>query len=342
MSEVDRLQNYYPFTTQTAEVVAEVAERFRALNDWNELYSDFQADDSHAKLAEKTYTPAHGSPIKLVDIVPVEHDKTLMYHLPMGNSVDANMQARLITLSAVLPNTRIIAAGNPAQPFTDSGKLNQYQRKEVSSGNFRSTVDPILAYAHQERLERIDQVGFSYGADKALAAAILARCFDITPDSVIPMDPASVTPRTLFQLGADFLATNKYLSEYVDAAEFPAYIDARKVAGRKTGWLAGYGLGLMRQSNIAIAKGIATGNFEDKLSQALEHNPETRTSVVWGTESELAIDGIMQAATGQAQITFGQRVTVMPVEGQHHAMGDDVFLHAALVREGLSQSPHLS
>lgn len=338
MSEIDRLNNYHDFSVETTEAVAEVAERYRSYETWPELFSDFQSAASHAQLHEVEYTPARGFPIKIVDIVPTEIDTSLVYHLPMGNSIDQNMQARLLTLSAVLPNTRIIAAGNPAQPLTNSGRLTQQERNEVSRGRFRPTVDPILAYAHKEKIEQADQVGFSYGADKALAATLLTDYYDISTPKVVPMDPASVTPRTILQLGADFLATNKHLNDYVEATEFPAYIDARKVTGRKTGWLAGYGLGLTRQSNIAIARGITVGKFETRLAETLRHNPETHATLVWGTESELAINGIMHALAGRISDS-GQanQFTAMPVIGQYHAMGDDIFLHAALVHESLTK-----
>lgn len=123
MQNTERLSQYYEFDDTTLDVVTETAEKLRSFPDWNSMYSDFQSSRSHAHMHETTVSPQYGFPIKLIDIIPVEAESTMIYHLPMGNSIDENMQARLMALSTALPNTRIIASSNPAHPLAKGGKL---------------------------------------------------------------------------------------------------------------------------------------------------------------------------------------------------------------------------
>ncbi len=339
MENTERLSQYYKFDNTTLDVVEEIAEKLRSFPDWNSMYSDFQSSRSHAHMHETTASPQYGFPIKLIDIIPVEAESTMIYHLPMGNSVDENMQARLMALSTALPNTRIIASSNPAHPRVKGGKLPKSDRDRVSKGIFRDTIEPILFYAHNQKIDTADQVGYSYGADKAVSTASLANSFDIQTPNLIPIEPASVLPRSLGKLGCDFLSSNSELKRYVKASEMPAYDDARKIASRKQGGLIGYTIGLLRLSNVAISKGIASGKFEQNLTSVIRRYPETNSTLIWGTESELSINGIMKALSSRLDKTFGdQRFQSMPIEGGHHAMGDDIFLHTALVHQALNQT----
>lgn len=340
MDEAERLNKYYEFDSSTTEVVAEVAEELRSFDDWPELLSSFRSNNSHAHLHEVTTTPSYGFPIKIIDIVPVETESTMIYHLPMGNSVDENMQARLITLSKVIPNTRIIASGNPAQPFVKGGKITSSDRARVSRGIFRDTIDPILHYVHSQKIDSASQVGYSYGADKAVSATSLSHSFDIEPTTIIPMEPVSIKQRTLKQLGLDFLSSNQQLKHYVESANLPAYQNARRINNQRTAGLGGYTLGLLRASNLAIANGIACGEFEQHLTSALRNNPETNGVLIWGSESELAVNAIMQSMHKQMQYDkkINNLLDPLIVSGGHHAMGDDIFLHSALIHQALSDS----
>lgn len=62
-----------------------------------------------------------------------------------------------------------------------------------------------------------------------------------------------------------------------------------------------------------------------------------KAHLVWGTDSELATYGLMVKLTERLQAKFGvERVSSMEMIGQKHAMGDDVFLHTAMVLQNLS------
>lgn len=333
-SEIDRLKSYHNFSPETLDTVAEVAERYRAYKSWPEMYADFQSEHSHASLRHVRFAPLGGLLTEIVDIVPDDYDNTLLYHLPMGNAADPNMLTRLMVLSSTLPNTRIITESNPAQPLTNSGRLTSMQRAQVKNNNFRPTIEAILQYTHSQRVDSVTQTGPSYGADRSVAGHNIAYSYDINSTHVAPMDPASPETISVIELAKRFLSTNTHLSDYVNATECAAYLDARVEASRRTGGMAGYAMGLLRLSNLAILQGIAGGNFESRLQKSLERDPNSTATVIWGSESELAIDSLMSTiVSGIQDRGYQERVVGVPIIGQHHAMFDDIFLNAALVRE---------
>jgi hypothetical protein len=63
-----------------------------------------------------------------------------------------------------------------------------------------------------------------------------------------------------------------------------------------------------------------------------------RGDMIWGTLSELAINGYMLAITGRLIRRFGEhRVSVAQMQGQKHAMLDDIFLHGAIMLQSYNK-----
>ncbi len=335
MSEVARLQEYHDFSDETLAAVSEAAGTLRDLETWPQIGCEIK------KMSGQTqhYPPTQGNPIEVFDIMPKDPDQTVIYHLPMGNGVDPNMQTRLLTLAKVLPNTRIIAAGNPSVPASDSGILDRRDRQDVRTGNFEPAVSPVLEYSAKSGAEKVIQVGFSYGADKGIVATRVSEAYDLLTTNAILMEPASIRKRGRVALALAFMSTEKHLQEYVDQTDWAGYEDARELAAEQSGNLAGYVLGLLRASNIAIGSGIAKGRFENFAVRAALSNPELALDVIWGTESELSTDTAMrESAVFINGMVPDAKVRFTPIEGQYHAMGDDVFLHAALVHDALTKT----
>lgn len=337
MSEVERLQQYHDFSQDTLETVAEVADRHRAFDSWVDEYNEF-TDGPQRQVVTRTYL-GEGShlEVEVVDIRPSEEKDTLFYHLPMGNSLDPNMLVRLHVLADVLPNTRILASSNPGGIGVRSGSLSYIERLKVARGDFLPTVEPLLRYAAWEKIESAKQVGFSYGADKALAGAHHSSSYDIEATDLVAMEPASIARRGLMDLGLAFGWSSRQLKRYIEAAKYPAYEDARKHALKATHGMANYlGGVIFRPTNNAISRGIGQGTLEARLDRLMDFRPETRVTLVWGSESELASDGLMLAMQARHEEEGRQKVDYMRIAGGHHAMGDDVFLHAALIHDAIN------
>jgi pimeloyl-ACP methyl ester carboxylesterase len=330
IDEAERLQTYHPFDQDVLDDVSEVAERQRSQT-WEEVRTQLPNTEY--------FTPDGGKTIEVLDIKPKGgHDQTQVYHAPMGNGLDENITTRIAALAASQPNTRIITVGNPGAPGQNSNKLKVAQLLGVWMGDLRAAVDPTLQYLAKNGVETATHIGYSYGADKAATAAQHAGQYDQEVPRGILMEPASVKKRSMIGLASDFGSSAKALDTYVQATASDAYREARKLADKRNHGLTGYVLGLARLSNIAISHALATDQFEHRVDKALSEQDEMKVDVVWGSESELSIDSLVLDIVDRLQTQYShRRVRGTVVHGQKHAMGDDIFLHAALILQSLKK-----
>jgi pimeloyl-ACP methyl ester carboxylesterase len=326
-AEIARLNAYYPFDTSIVEDVADVAEAHRRSN-WDDVQKMLPEPD--------TFIPASGHAIEVLDIIPpAGYDNTYVYHLPMGNGLDANMVTRMAVLSDVLPAARIIAVGNPTGPGKPTGKIPVGELPTVWQGDLYAAVKPTLEYIDTQGLGEVSHVGYSYGADRAAAAAHRSGAHDQRVLHGIFMEPAAVQKRSLLGLGVAFNSSAAALPGYVQAVDSHTYDRAREHASQTGHGLTGYTLGLMRLSNLAIAHALTRDTFPESVRGALNVQVDMHASVIWGTDSEVAPHQAMQGIVDQLQESSPGHVHPLVMEGQRHAMGDDIFLHAALVAQSI-------
>ncbi len=329
MSEQLRLKEYYPgFDESVVNAVAEVAQRQRS-SSWEQIRS---------KLPDNSVFSTENSSIELMDILPKDYDETWVYHLPMGNPLADHMQLRIATLAAAKPDKRIIAIGNPSGPGQSVGKIPAGSLRAVWKGNLRPTIDPVMRYLGSQQIEQATHIGFSYGAEKAAAASQYSEKYDQQVPSGLFMEPVAIKQRSLLGLGRDFNSTAAALEGYVKASASNPVEEANKRTAEKSHGLVGYALGLLRMSNIAIAHALTDEGFGDRVDNGLASQAEMQAHLVWGTESELATHGLMIKLANRLQAKFGvERVSTMEMVGQKHAMGDDIFLHTAIVLQNLNR-----
>jgi hypothetical protein len=325
MSEQERLGAYYPkFDEAVLDRVAEVAEKQRN-STWQTINGDLPDN--------QIFYPTNGKPIEILDILPQQdYDRTYIYHLPMGNPLAEHMRLRMATLSLAAPDKRIVAVGNPSDPRHGIGRLKFGDIPSVWAGDLRSTVDPILQYLGTQHVYLSTHIGYSYGAEKAATAALYADRYDLGVEQGVFMEPVSLKSRGLIELATDYSSTAPALRKYIDAAQTNAVYVANNLASEKSHGMLGYKLGLARLSNLAIAHALSKDYFEQRVQVALENQHDMRANLIWGSASELAINSLMVAVSQRLIDRFGaERVSPMVLEGQKHAMADDVFLHTAMV-----------
>lgn len=271
-------------------------------------------------------------PQEVIDIIPKEYDRTLVYSLPMGNPLDGNMRTMLSVLSLLNPNTRIISASNPGRPSHRYGGVSLRDMHRVASGDLSPITDPIHVYLQQEGIEQSVQVGFSYGADKAATMTQTAHEFDHEVTNAIFIEPAAVAARSLIQLGLDFQRSGELVEAYADKANSRALNEAlHKVRNEGLG-VTGFALGLVRPSNLAITGALSKDGFASRVSDALDSQPSMKASIIWGSESEIAVPENMRAITKALTKEYGNsRVKGVELPGQRHAMANDIYLHGAIV-----------
>jgi hypothetical protein len=324
MNTAERLQSYYHFNEAVIADVSEAMERQA-----NYSYPDFL--DFVGADSPKPYELDGYSTRQILDIRPSEHDdkQALIVHLPMAVPLDTNQRYQLASLANVMPNTRIIAMSNPSSGVYKSGGLTYKQRQQVSCGIFKPVTDPLGAYIEKEGIEEVENVGGSYGAELAASFAVSGNHKVAT---TVYIEPASVIRRGVVKLGLDFKSSEAPMAEYVAANELPAFVEARKDAvGAKD-----YMSGLLRPTNIAVARGLAKGDFYHNARMALLAQSNMYTSFAWGTDSELALDsempGIVSGYTALAGISNVMRIRMF---GQKHALGNDLALSIAIVLQSL-------
>ena len=329
MSEQLRLKEYYQgFDESVVDIVAEVAKKQRS-GSWEQIRSE---------LPDNTIFSTGDSSIELMDILPKDYDETWVYHLPMGNPLADHMQLRVATLAAAKPDKRIIAIGNPSGPNQGVGKLPTESLRTVWMGDLRPAIDPVMRYLDSQQIEQTTHIGFSYGAEKAAAASQYAEKYDQQVTSGLFMEPVAIKQRGMLELGRDFNSTAAALEGYVKASASNPVEEASKRAAEKSHGIVGYTLGLLRMSNIAVAHALTKEGFEDRVDKGLTNQAEMQAHLVWGTKSELASQDLVIKLAERLQVKFGvERVSTMEIVGQKHAMGDDVFLHTAMVLQNLNR-----
>lgn len=324
MTTADRLSNYYPFDPEVIDKVSEFADRQRGYATYGDFFDSVGVGET-VKWQPDGYLPS-----EILDIRPAEHDpeEALIYHLPMGNPLDPNQIYQIATIAGTNPNKRIIAAGNPSGRGYGYGRLDLWQRDRVANFDLRPVVEPVLRYVDEQGISRSHQVGYSYGSDKAAEAAMHA---DHEVENIITLEPV-LGSRNLVRLGLDFASTAKELDHYVKASGLPTFEAARE----ESVGMVDFDLGLLRLSNFAIARALAKGQFDVRLDNALERQHSARASVIWGSESELAVDGLCAAVCAGMSRTYSEhRVRGIRLPEQKHALANDIHLQAAVVRESL-------
>ncbi len=330
MNTIERLERYHPFDEQLIGRIAEVAEEQQGLS-YEEFFKRYNIPEPEMRTNER------GRAFTVLDIEPQgDFDEThaRVVHIPMANPLDLNQIYQAATIFAVDPTVRLVATSNPSGPGYPGNTLTHAERKRVWTGDVSPTVDPVLEYLHEHGISQTDQIGYSWGVNKANAATTRSQAYDQEVGHMVHIEPADVKQRSLLQLGSDFAKTAKMLKAYVELSDVPAFLSARKESISAMG----YNVGLMRLSNLAIAKALVRGEYEQKTVEAMEAQPEVKTHVAWGSNSELADDSLMLIATQRLQEKFGaERVATTRLTGEKHALANDIHLQAALIHHRLKR-----
>lgn len=333
MTTGERLSQYYDFSPETVEQVSEAA-------DWQNRHSfSYLARAYRIGDTLETIEPQAG--VKSIEIATLKphqgFDATHMriYHLPMGNALSPNMIMHGMRLFAADPTEQLMLVGNPSRPGSNAGRIGLKAAAQVARHKDLSPVNTTLLH-HLQRLgiASVDHIGYSYGADKAVAAAVASAEAGQQVRHGVFVEPVAVADRSLPRLARRFGCSARALPRYVKQADSPPYQAVRDQESRLT--LLSYSLGLARITNMAIAVALGKASFAERVEEALETQPKMKAALGWGTASELTLDEPMQRISGELQQSFGsERVRALRLQGMHHAGGSDIDLHAAIILEGL-------
>ncbi len=196
------------------------------------------------------------------------------------------------------------------------------------TNNQRALVAAELDYLQSQGINKTYQVGFSYGALKAVLESEYLPTDSV--EGVILIDPVA-KPRSIFKLARDFAKTYGPLGKYVNQVGLKTYHEARGVAAKGRD----HQRALWRPINIVIGLLLARVNIFKRLQKVLTHvQPQARATVAWGTASELGDDEYAQRSLA-AFGTGASAVQQIRLEGLEHAFANDVHLYAAVVGQRL-------
>lgn len=273
--------------------------------------------------------------IQVLDLVPKKFEEkhqtaqAAVLHLPMANGLTRNKIFRAVILHLADPSQRLIVFANPGVPVLDRfGKPRLRHLPRIARGDLGPVAESGLAYLQAVGITSTTQYGYSYGADKALVMAAEASRYGIRVSKLVAADPASIRRRQLLVLFADFMAGRQNLERTLRRTETPLLKDSRK--SRREHPVAVLAA-LLRPTNLAVARGLSRGGFDGRLQTAMQAQPGMKVHLVWGSESELATDEIMQAMVQKHAVKHAGRVSHTRLVGHDHSMADDVALHAAIM-----------
>lgn len=320
----NHLGEYGLFSTHTIARIANFAKKQATYK----TYQDFFKAVGMPR--PKLHSDARGRGVTYVDIPAQKLEKgVIVYHLPMANPLDENQLYQIATIAGVLPEYRIIAFGNPSgAPYAfKEQNLTLFQRLKIAFGhNYHDLVAAELDYLDTQRITKAYQVGYSFGAMKALVESLYAP--EGLVRGIVAIEPVA-HPRYKLQLLGDFERTLQPLGEYVNRTGLNTYFAARKAAE-----IVDYQKGLRRQINIAIGLMLSRIDFITVLKQVLQRQPQASASVAWATKSELGNDAHLSTVLTAMQKN-GAPIKTFRLKDDTHAALNDIHLLAAIMYQSL-------
>ena len=340
MTTQERMLSYYAFDEAVLDAVSEAATQ-QNTKSFNELATQYGLEDGPTRLYPMDNSEKW--PIDVLQFTPTQdYDPAVMrvLHLPMANPVSKNKTMQAMRLFAADPSEQLLVVGNPSSPGRNAGRVTFEGAKTIIwHTNLGPLVEPLMSYLDQENISRVTNLGYSYGAEKAATATGIAWAYGMEARQMVLAEPISVIERSLAKLGLAFLRSGNKLQEYIAQSESEPYTAIRKEEN-VFGTIA-YTLGMLRLTNLAISAALADEGFQSRVKGALNLHPGLRTAIAWGTASELTNNAQMIRIISElkeSRASYPSRISAMPLEGMHHAGGDDIDLHAAIMLQGLANT----
>jgi hypothetical protein len=210
-------------------------------------------------------------------------------------------------------------------------KLSKEDRKVISDGNLGPYAKELLHGVESRDIGSISLVGFSGGADLALAGSKheYSSNLDVTSTSV--GDVVGVEERSLKPLFDDFSNGGPASFQYAIEA---TGLDAQKAAvgSKKTSLQRNLdGLHMMASMpyplNLDIARGMGHNNFLSNAEQLLAEGMVDRLVVGYGGNSAITKAGQIEPALAQlSENEAADKLVTIKVDGADHGWGDRLDL----------------
>lgn len=290
----ERLLGYYDFSPDVIAAVSDTAS-WQDKQSFESLTSKYKVESGPTEVCP----PGSKKPLEVLRFLPdVDYDEHALdiYHLPMANNISPNMVMRGIRLFGSNPTTPLLMVGNPGSPGSPTGKLTWAEMFQVFRNKDLGPINRgLLQLLEAQGVDKTRHLGYSYGADKAVAATRLSPEYGQTVTNGVLVEPAAVIKRNFAKLAMDFNKSGLLLEDYWQQTDSQAY-QAIRQSENYIG-LARYVLGLGRLSNLVIENTLIGDGFRQGLQDAIVAQPDIGLAIAWGAESEIGDDDSMLSIT---------------------------------------------
>lgn len=207
--------------------------------------------------------------------------------------------------------------------------LSEEERSELKRGELGPAARELLRAVSEKEFGQVALLGFSQGADMALAGARSAYSANLDVQSVAIGDPAGVETRSSSELARDFFKAGAGdLKKVVTATGLDAQ---KKALGSGVVDFARFGMSGVRPINLALFKSLGNDVFGERVQELLDEGIVDRLVVGYGADTAIAkpeqIEPVIQRLYEQnGESKF---ISVRVGEGKH-TWGDQLTLLAKL------------
>ena len=278
----------------------------------------------------------------LYDSNPNDADAPVELHFSsLGNPLNLHNIMRYSLYRTFDPDTRIIVTGQPGVPFLfpQGSRISKEGRKNISNGELAPLNEKVLQVLEEKDIASVALAGYSLGANLAFSAAevIGEQGGDVRYISAFEPPSTNDSYSALASLSLRFIGAGSKIGAFAEQGGSELYKKlSKKDAIHEIGPI-GYGIGLLRPTNIAAIRSFKKTDPLQMVSRTASEHPATSIAVFYGDRSEVVDSEAMnRLKEGSQSPSRAGRLAVRQLDGGMHAMNEDIFLALAMVVEARS------
>lgn len=208
-------------------------------------------------------------------------------------------------------------------------RLSRDERHELRKGELGPAARELLHVVSEQEIGRVTLLGFSQGADLALAGARSAYSANLDTHAVAIGDPAGVEARSLHRLAGDFFKVGaKDLKHAIGATG----LNAQQAAlGLGVADFMRFGVSALRPTNLRLYNALGKDTFEAHMQEVLSEGVVEKLAVAYGSDSAIAKPATIEPALERLYAAHGEDSFIsIKVAGGKHTWGDQLTLLSKL------------
>lgn len=264
-----------------------------------------------------------------------------------GNAATPNMLVRAEFIREVAKYNDVRGADGKLKPVVmlaspglggSKLRLTKEERCELKQGELGPVTRELLRAVSEKDIGQVSLLGFSQGADVALAGARSPYSANLDIQVVAVGDPAGVETRSTSKLASDFFKAG--VGDLKKAVAATGLDAQKKALGSGAVDFACFGISAARPLSLALYKGLGHSVVEQRVQEILTEGVVGRLVVGYGANSAIAKPESIEPAIERLYEQNGQDsfISVRVDEGKH-TWGDQLTLLVKLYMRALVEQP---